>query len=364
MVSFKSLKKVRVIGLMSGTSLDGLDLCFVEFEQNNGEWTFLIKATKGLPYSTEWREKLNGAFFTNEKELQKLDKDFGTFLGNETSVFMKENGIFEEVHLITSHGHTIFHEPAKGITVQIGDGKCISQQSKKPVVNNFRIKDVQLGGQGAPLVPVGDAFLFSEFDACLNLGGIANISYQFNNERIAFDIAPCNLPLNKIMRHNYQKEYDNKGQLAESGNCIPVLLAKLDQLEFYKKNPPKSLGVEWLNDQFYPILAPFLEVKSELPNVLHTIVLHEVNKIAEVLNQNKIESVLVTGGGAFNTFLIDALKARTTAKIIIPTDEIVDFKEALIFAFLGLLNVIGEVNTFKSVTGATHDSIGGFISYP
>jgi anhydro-N-acetylmuramic acid kinase len=364
MESFKSLKKVSVIGLMSGTSLDGLDLCFVEFEQINGEWAFQIKATKGLVYSSDWRNRLNGAFFVSQDELQQLEVDYGAFLGNEASVFMEENGIFDEVDLIASHGHTIFHEPAKGITVQIGDGDTIAKLTKKPVVNNFRIKDVELGGQGAPLVPVGDAFLFSEFDACLNLGGIANVSYQFNNERIAFDIAPCNLPLNKIMRHNYQKEYDESGMLAKSGKIIPDFLTQLGGLAFYTINPPKSLAVEWLNGHFYPIVDSFSNDHHDLADILHTIVVHEAAQIAAVLNQNRIKTVLVTGGGTYNTFLIDSIITRTNSKIIIPTAEIIDFKEALIFAFLGLLNVRGEVNTFKSVTGATHDSTGGFITYP
>lgn len=364
MASFKSLKKVRVIGLMSGTSLDGLDLCFVEFDQNNGAWNFLIKATKGLAYSADWRDRLNGAFLISQDKLQQLEVDYGSFLGNEAFIFMEENGIFDEVDLIASHGHTVFHEPEKGITVQIGDGDAIAKLTKKPVVNNFRIKDVQLGGQGAPLVPVGDAFLFSEFDACLNMGGIANISYQINTKRIAFDIAPCNLPLNKIMRQSYQKEYDESGVLAKSGKPIPDLLAQLDLLDYYSINPPKSLAVEWLNEKFYPIVYSFLSDQHELPDILHTIVQHEANQIAAVLNQNKIKTVLVTGGGTYNSFLIDSIHARTNAEIIIPTAEIIDFKEALIFAFLGLLNVLGEVNTFKSVTGAACDSTGGFITYP
>ncbi|NOQ74331.1 MAG: anhydro-N-acetylmuramic acid kinase [Crocinitomix sp.] len=364
MVSFKSLKKVGVIGLMSGTSLDGLDLCFAEFEIKNKQWTFVIKATKGISYSTGWRNRLNQAFFTKEEDFKKLETDYGTFLGSETSIFMDEQGIKDEVHLVASHGHTVFHEPSKGITVQIGDGAQIAKLANKPVINNFRIKDVQLGGQGAPLVPVGDAFLFSEYDACLNLGGIANVSYQQKKQRLAFDIAPCNLPLNKIMRNFYQKEFDENGDLAQSGDCIEALLSQLDQLAYYKLEAPKSLAVEWLNKQFDPILQQYMNDDYDLADVMHTIIQHETKQIAQVLNANKIKTVLVTGGGAYNGFFMEELINKSKAQIIKPTNQIVEFKEALIFAFLGLLNVLGETNTFKSVTGATHDSIGGFVTYP
>lgn len=364
MVSFKSLKKVGVIGLMSGTSLDGLDLCFAEFEKKNERWTFAIKATKGLDYSLDWRNRLNQAFYSNDSDLKALEEDYGTFLGQETVIFMKEKGIFDQVHLIASHGHTIFHEPKKGITVQIGDADRIAQFTQKAVVNNFRIKDVQLGGQGAPLVPVGDAYLFSEFDACLNLGGIANISYQQKGQRIAFDISPCNLPLNKLMRENFNKEFDEDGQLSRSGKCINELLDKLDDLAYYKMAAPKSLAVEWLNEQFYPNVNQYLNNDFQLQDIMHTIIQHETSQIALVLNDNEIRSVLVTGGGTYNSFFIEELMKKSNADIIKPTDQLIEFKEALIFGFLGLLNVLGQINTFKSVTGASHDSVGGFVTYP
>ncbi|MFT5821368.1 MAG: anhydro-N-acetylmuramic acid kinase [Crocinitomix sp.] len=364
MVSFKSLKKVGVIGLMSGTSLDGLDLCFAEFEFNNEGWNFNIKAAKGLAYSPEWRNRLNQAFISDKETFKQLEKDYGVFLGDETLTFMTEHGLKDAVHLIASHGHTVFHEPSKGITVQIGDAVQIAQRTDRTVVNNFRIKDVELGGQGAPLVPVGDAHLFSEYDACLNLGGIANVSYQQNEQRFAFDIAACNLPLNKIMRNYYQKEFDDNGDLARSGNTIVSLLNQLDQLAYYKMDAPKSLAVEWLNEQFDPILDQYLNDEFQLKDVMHTIIQHETAQIAAVLNVQEIQTVLVTGGGAYNSFFMEELVKKSKAEILKPSNQIIEFKEALIFGFLGLLNVIGQINTFKSVTGASHDSIGGIITYP
>lgn len=364
MVSFKSLKKVGVIGLMSGTSLDGLDLCFVEFSNGGGQWKFEIIVSKSLSYSSEWQERLQKAFFQDSIGLALLEKEYGDYLGLETIKFMQEHDLTDQVHLIASHGHTVFHQPEKGITVQVGKGDRIAKHTQKPVVSNFRIKDVELGGQGAPLVPVGDEYLFAEYDACLNLGGISNISFKNKNERIAFDIAPCNLPLNKIAREDYKMEYDKDGAIARSGKCVTDLLDRLNSLAYYHMAPPKSLAIEWLNHHFYPIIEKYMNAGVTAADIMHTIIVHETSEIAAVINKRGLESALVTGGGAFNSFFMAQLREKTNSEIVIPSDEIVEFKEALIFAFLGLLNVLGIANTYKSVTGATRDSIGGFVTYP
>lgn len=364
MASFESLNRVGVVGLMSGTSLDGLDLCFVEFNRINTGWSFEIKATKGLNYSEEWRVKLEKGFKSNKRQLDLLDREFGTFLGEQTQQFIGENNLENAVDLIASHGHTIFHEPHKGITVQIGDGANLAAVVQKPVVNNFRIKDVELGGQGAPLVPIGDRDLFGDYDACLNLGGIANISYTDSGERVAYDISPCNLPLNKFMRSHFNRDYDQGGEIAATGEIIPELLRQLDALDFYDKKPPKSLGVEWLNVSFYPILNRYVSINQPINAILKTVVEHETNQIARVCQQENLKNLLITGGGAFNTFFIQQLKAKTSTQIRLPSHEIIEFKEALVFGYLGLLRVLGRENTLRSVTGARQNSSGGILHLP
>lgn len=353
--------QIGVIGLMSGTSLDGLDICFVRFtRQKNWQYDQII--TETIPYSMEWRNKLNHAIQLSPHELESLDRDFGQFLAEKTNAFIEKHQLGNKVDLIASHGHTVHHRPEAGVTVQIGNGKVLADLTGKKVVFDFRTKDVALGGQGAPLVPVGDAYLFGQYDACLNLGGISNISYHKAGNRIAFDIAPCNLPLNKLMREHFEQTYDFNGEKAKKGQVIPTLHAALNQLDYYQKSPPKSLAVEWLNSQFYPLINEFSDAKTE--DLLATIVAHETDQIATVFKKEQVQEVLITGGGAYNTYFIDQLKGKTATKIIIPPDELVGFKEALIFGLLGVLKLLEEINTFCSVTGARQDSIGGKLIQP
>jgi anhydro-N-acetylmuramic acid kinase len=260
---------------------------------------------------------------------------------------------------IASHGHTVFHQPGIGLTTQIGNGAVIAARTGIPTVCDFRTKDVALGGQGAPLVPIGDELLFGDFDACLNLGGISNISYRIGNKRVAYDISPCNMALNALANRAGQP-YDQDGQLAKEGVIIPELLQKLNNLAYYHQNPPKSLGKEWYDEVFSPVLASFLSNHS-VADLSRTVVEHiAVQIIANV--PKAARTMLVTGGGAHHTFLIQQIQhQRDTLKVIVPDDLIVDYKEALIFAFLGLLRLEGENNCLRSVTGAKKDCCGGCV---
>jgi anhydro-N-acetylmuramic acid kinase len=354
-------KTWRVIGLMSGTSLDGVDLAYVKITLNRG-YHFEIFKTKSVEYSELWKNKLNAAFSYSGEKLVKLDVDYGNYLGDLVCDFTADNGI-EKLDFIASHGHTIFHDPDRGYTLQIGSGSHLSARTGKKVICDFRDQDVALGGQGAPLVPIGDQLLFSEYDLCLNLGGFANISYDNGPGRIAYDICPVNIVLNYYTR-KIGLEFDDRGKLASGGRVNSRLLDRLNSLEFYKEDKPKSLGYEFLDKTILPLLEEF---DLSMEDVLRTFVEHsafqiskEINQIASVLNKEKA-TTLITGGGAYNDFLIKRIRELSTGDIVLPSREIIDYKEALIFALLGVLRDQGEVNCLKSVTGASKDHSSGVV---
>jgi anhydro-N-acetylmuramic acid kinase len=357
---------IKAVGLMSGTSLDGLDLVAVEFWQTGEKWQFKIEAAETLEYSAERKNRLKNAPELSGVELIQLHTEYGRFLGSETKRFIAENHFQPDI--IASHGHTIFHQPEKGFTFQAGSGFEIAAVTGITTIADFRSGDVALGGQGAPLVPVGDRLLFSEYEYCLNLGGFANISFEKNGKRIAFDICPVNIVLN----HFAEKQgfaFDKNGELGLKGKVNVELLNNLNQMDFYRVEPPKSLGREWVEQVFMPVLSDF-EITEE--DKLRTIYEHIAQQIAGIIGRGEGEvggkdkgegrgggRILVTGGGAFNAFLIELISGKTPVELVIPANEIVNFKEALIFAFLGVLKIRGEINCLASVTGASRDSIAG-----
>ncbi len=346
-----------VIGLMSGTSLDGTDIAFCRFILDEKKWSFEIVQAETIPYSFHWKTKLLSLEKTDALTFQQANIDYGFYLGRTAADFIKKHKL--KVDFISSHGHTIFHQPEKKLTVQIGAGSAIAAESNLTAVCDFRSLDVVLGGQGAPLVPIGDKLLFSEFDFCLNLGGFANVSYQYNDERTAFDICPVNIVMNAVCA-KLGKEYDNEGQMARGGNVNDNLLLELNNLPFYKLPPdsPKSLGKEWVIKNINPLLD---KCKLSEQDVLRTFCEHTAVQIGNALNNKPSGKLLVTGGGTYNTFLLEKIKENTAHQIIIPDKKTIEFKEALIFAFLGVLRMRNEVNCLKSVTGAAYDNIGGAV---
>jgi anhydro-N-acetylmuramic acid kinase len=348
----------HVIGLMSGTSLDGLDIAYCFFEKKDNRWVFEIRDTRAVSYNAEWREKLSNAYHISGEALMQLHHELGELHGKWVSDFIASKN--HSIDFIASHGHTIFHRPKDGWTLQIGSPSAIASICKLPVIADFRTLDVTLGGQGAPLVPIGDRLLFSSFEACLNLGGISNISFEKNEERIAFDIAPCNMMFN-FLAEKMNIVFDEDGHIARSGKVIQSLLDEWNALSYYHSAPPKSLGREFFEANF---LSKFQQSTYNIADLMCTAVEHGAFQIACVLNDQSISKVLVTGGGAKHHFFIERVKAHTNCEIHIPSKEIIDFKEALVFAFLGVLRYRGEVNTLASVTGASRDSIGGAIWNP
>jgi anhydro-N-acetylmuramic acid kinase len=352
----------NVIGLMSGTSMDGLDISYVKYtKSDSNDWSFEVLYVDSYTYEDEFILELKNSMALSVPLILQLDKKIGQLYAKLVNQFVLKNEIqIDKIDIIASHGQTIFHQPENGFTYQIGCGTTLSFLTGIKVVNDFRTKDVVAGGQGAPLVPIGDFKLFNKLaDSFLNIGGISNVSFMKNNEIIAFDICPGNLPLNKIVESKGLK-YDENGHLSKVGEINFFLLDLLNKLDFYSQSAPKTLGTEWLEAHFYPLI----KFDRDIENNLRTIVEHIAIQIGSILNEQKLKSVLITGGGAKNGFLIEKIKKYFEGVVILPSEEIIDFKEAIIFGFLGALYLENEPNTISSVTGASRNVTGGILHTP
>lgn len=345
---------MTVLGVMSGTSLDGLDLALCSFEKTGESYSFKIESATTIAYSGSWKETLANAQDLNAEKYFRLHHNYGSFIASEINKFIKH---VAKPFAVASHGHTVFHQPHLGFTTQIGCGATIAAHTGLVTVSDFRSLDVAKGGQGAPLVPIGDKLLFPEYGACLNIGGIANVSFNANHYQKAYDICFANMALN-YLSEKLGKPYDENGELACSGKCNEQLLEEINRA----KSPVGKVSLS--REQFEKTIIPLLNY-SRIPveDKLATMCAYSGNEIASTLSENNLESVLVTGGGAYNKCLVDSIQNGFKGRLIIPADEIVQFKEALIFAFLGYLRLHGTINTLSSVTGATSDSVSGAVYF-
>lgn len=360
----------KVIGLMSGSSLDGLDIVYAELHEYAGKWNYEILAADCYPYSAEWSEKLKGATDLNARDYQLLHTAYGHYLGEQVSRFIEAHGLHFQVALVASHGHTTFHLPAQGMTAQLGDGAALAAKTGLPVVSDLRALDVAFGGQGAPIVPIGEKLLLKEYSLFLNLGGIANITFNTPDKYIAFDICPANRVLN-IIAGKAGKDYDAGGEMAALGQVHAGLLQQLNELDYYRQPAPKSLANSFGTDEVYPLVHSFgLPHNDELRTYTEHIV-QQVKKSIDhgpwsMVREGNEEraKLLVTGGGAFNTFLIQRLSEELdelNIDVVVPDEKLVQYKEALVMALIGVLRWRQEYNTLASVTGAQRDSIGGAL---
>lgn len=346
----------HALGLMSGTSLDGTDLAYCCFEETATGWSYKLLAAACVDWSRAWKTELSQAHTLPAEALAALDVRLGTEFGRLAAEFIAAQQL-PQPDFVASHGQTVFHQPELGFTTQIGSGAALAAASKLPVICDFRTADVALGGQGAPLVPIGDQLLFGSYTACLNLGGFGNISYEQDGERLAFDTGPANIVLNPIAQQ-LGHSYDKGGALAASGNVLPELLEKLNALPYYAQLPPKSLGREWIE----AAVNPLLPASAAPVDLLRTLVEHIALQIGRVAPQHG--NMLVTGGGARNTFLIERLQAHCACAVHVPDGQLVDYKEAIVFGLLGVLRQLGRANTLASVTGATANACGGAVFLP
>jgi len=346
----------RVTGLMSGSSMDGVDLACCDFTWDGERWDYHIIGAETFPYDDDLLLKLNGACNLEQSEIQELDLELGDYYADLLNTFHRKTGLIPD--FISSHGHTILHDPSRGVTFQAGNGRIMAEKTQITVINNFRSEDVAQGGQGAPLVPLGDRLLFKQYEGCLNLGGFANISFvDSNGTLLAYDLCPANMALNSVAALE-GLDYDMNGEMARKGHVDEEVLDQLNRLDYYAVDPPKSLGREWFLDQFHP-----LTIRSGLNNfdLMSTVLEHIAQQISMGINRTGIGSILVTGGGALNQTLIERLQHYTRASMVIPEKRLIHFKEALIFALLGVLKIRGEINCLASVTGGRKDISAGTI---
>jgi anhydro-N-acetylmuramic acid kinase len=352
----------KVIGLMSGSSLDGLDIAYVQLDEVRGAWSYQVLHADCIPYTPHWITDLRTAADINVSEFLKLHTRYGKYLGDQVNEFIAKYDLGHKVHFVASHGHTVFHEPQHGTTCQIGDGATIAATISLPVINELRAMDVALGGQGAPIVPVGDKLLFSSYDYLLNIGGIANITIQESG--IAFDICPANQIINALAERA-GKSMDEGGAMAAKGGLLPGVLDELNNADYYKRSAPKSLSNEAAREMIFPLL---LESDHANDDLLNTMTVHIAEQVAEAVKQyphGKEQAILLaTGGGAFNTFLIAQLQEKLAPyniTIEVPDETVVKYKEALVMALIGTLRWREEANVLSSVTGASRDSVGGAL---
>lgn len=351
---------------MSGSSLDGLDMAFAEFEEGRGKWSFEIKAASCQAYNNEWLQKLQNATSLSAYDYLLLHTAYGKYIGEQVNEFIEEFNLHHQVQLVASHGHTTFHAPASGMTAQLGDGAAIAAATEINVVSDLRAMDVAFGGQGAPIVPIGEKLLFNDYSFYLNLGGIANLSYKSDNDYIAFDVCAANRVLNMLAKAE-GKEYDDGGSIAASGKVYTPLFTRLNALSYYSLPHPKSLANDFGTDVVFPLVQSFdISNADKLRTYTEHVVLQIVYSLQKLSANNDIKNtkLLVTGGGTFNTFLVERLTESLQAfaiEVIVPDAAIINYKEALIMGLIGVLRWREEYNVMQSVTGARRNSIGGAV---
>ncbi len=352
------MKKVyRVTGLMSGSSMDGVDLACCDLSWKDQQWNYHILAAETFPYGDVLLGKLEQACNWDMEKIDKLDLELGNHYAGLLNEFHLKYGLQPE--FVASHGHTILHDPQRGVTYQAGNGRIIAKKTGLMVINDFRSEDVAQGGEGAPLVPLGDRMLFHQYEGCLNLGGFANISFvNSQGQLIAYDLSPANMALNSVAARE-GLTFDRDGKMARSGKVQQELFDRLNRLEYYSETGPKSLGREWFLKQFLPFIQ---QSRLDTPDIMATVLEHLAFQISRGINKAGIQSVLLSGGGVLNQTLVERLKKLSRASLVIPEEKLIHYKEALIFALLGTLRLRGEINCLASVTGGRKDLSAGTIS--
>ena len=349
---------------MSGSSLDGVDIAMAELQEVSGKWNYTIRAADCYPYTDDWAEKLATASGLSAVDYLLLHTAYGHHIGALVNRFIEEHQLHYKVQLIASHGHTTIHIPAKQTTAQLGDGAAIAAVTGINVVSDLRAMDLALGGHGAPIVPIAEKLLLGDYGFFLNIGGIANLSFNDPERYIAFDICPANRVLN-MLAHDGGKAFDENGRMAKSGNTDANLLRLLNDLEYYGLPYPKSLSNDFGTDVVYPLVTGEVNaVHDALRTYTEHIAMQVASAVAPLKDKASNRKMLVTGGGAHNGFLIERIRsllAPLQIEVVVPDRGLIDFKEALAMALIGVLRWREENNVLGSVTGAARNSIGGAV---
>jgi anhydro-N-acetylmuramic acid kinase len=373
------MQEYRAIGLMSGSSLDGLDVAYCVFTEENNHWTYRIEAAQTFSYSTAWVEILRTLPKSDAKTLCEINSALGRYFGALTNEFIALYSLQNKIDFIGSHGHTVFHFPSRNFTTQIGDGFALAAKTNLPVICDFRTADIAYGGQGTPIVPIGDLLLFPHFKLCLNIGGICNISCklaspehdgdEFSKKIIAFDVCAANQVLN-FLANQVGKEFDENGELASHGNIHELLLNELNAIAYSVAPYPKSLDNSFSRDVIIPLISTYnVSVHDKLRTVTEHIAFQISQHIEMIAATEKIyfsaeDALLITGGGAFNSFLVERIRANTSVICTVPEQHVVKYKEALVMALMAALRMRNETNVLKHVTGATKNTVGGIVCLP
>lgn len=360
------MKEYRVLGIMTGSSLDGVDLAYCILREDQQRWSYEIVNAECVPFPPLWKQRLLNLVLQNAVNYLKADAHFGHFLGETARKFIDEHQLENRLDFIASHGQTIFHQPENQMTSQIGDGAAIVAETGFPVICNFRTTDVALGGQGAPMAPIIDRLFFPDYAFCLNLGGIANISVKRDGRMIGYDICGANMVLNMLCS-SVGLDMDKDGEIARSGTVNLQLMDELNTQWYYDKPYPKTIGGGWVTKVFLPV---FRKYRLKLEDALCTATEHIAQQISKDIKKIYVnegielrddDAVLVTGGGVFNKFLLERINHHVPISVVVADPQTSKFKEALLVALMGVLRLRGEVNMLASVTGAREDSCGGVI---
>lgn len=352
----------HVLGLMSGSSLDGLDIAYCILNESGGRWSFSIPAASTLPFSSVWKTTLQQAPELSGRELLRAHTAFGHWVGQQVNGFIRTHNLQHKIHLIGSHGHTVFHEPQQRMSFQLGDGAALAAETGLPVVSDLRNLDVALGGQGAPIVPVGEKLLWPEYHVFLNIGGISNLTIKEADSPLAFDVCPANRVLNALAQ-SLGHPFDDNGAIARSGNLLPDLLEELNALPYYREPAPKSLANEFGTQEILPRLQ---RSGASVPDLLRTMSEHIAMQVSRACSLYGLREtpLFTTGGGALNVFLVERIAALLQPmhiKPFVPDVQTVQFKEALVMALIATLRWREEPNVLGTVTGASRSSCGGAL---